>query len=147
MFVRWLFASLHLLALGVGLGAIYARARALKGPLDDAGIARVLLADNLWGLAGILWLSTGLVRAFGGLEKGTLYYLGEPLFHAKMTLFVLVLALEVRPMITLLRWRKQRRLGQPVDTSRARLLAAISHAQAGIVVMMVFLAVALARGL
>jgi len=143
----WLFATLHLLALGLGLGAVYARAKSLRGKLDDAGLARVFLADSFWGLAGILWLVTGLARAFGGLEKGTAYYLARPLFHAKLGLFVLVLALEIWPMTTLARWRFARRAGNLPDTSRARALSAVSHAQAGIVVVIVFLATAIARGL
>ena len=38
MFVRWLFAWLHLLGLGIGLGAVWARARAFGRPLDTAGL-------------------------------------------------------------------------------------------------------------
>ena len=34
MTVRWLLAAVHLLALGVGLGAVWARGRALAGELD-----------------------------------------------------------------------------------------------------------------
>jgi putative membrane protein len=145
--LRWLIATLHLLALGIGLGAVYARAKSLRGPLDDAGLARVFLADAFWGLAGVLWLVTGVARAFGGLEKGTAYYLSDGLFHAKLGLFVAVLVLEVWPMATLMRWRSARRAGRALDTSGARALAAVSHAQAGIVVVIVLLATAIARGL
>ncbi len=143
--VRWLFAAFHLLALGLGLGAVYARARALRGPLDDAGLSRVFLADMYWGIAGGLWLVTGLVRAFGGIEKGTPYYLHSHLFHAKLGLFVLILALEVWPMVTLIGWRAARAKNKVIDTSRAALFARISHAQAGFVVIIVFIATALAR--
>ncbi|MCI0434527.1 MAG: DUF2214 family protein [Gemmatimonadetes bacterium] len=73
MTLRWLIVSLHLLALPLGLGAITARARALRGPFDDAGLRRIFRADSLWGLAALLWISTGVGRAFGGLEKGTAY--------------------------------------------------------------------------
>ncbi len=147
MTIRWLVATLHLLALGIGLGSVYARARALRGPLDDAGLSRVFLADNFWALAGFLWLTTGLARAFGGLEKGTAYYLHEPLFHTKLTLFVVIVLLELRPIVVLMRWRGQRRRREPVDTSAARTLARLSHAQAGLVLLIVFLATAIARGL
>ena len=44
--VRWLFAALHLLALGIGLGAVWARGRALRGTLDPAGRRRAFAADS-----------------------------------------------------------------------------------------------------
>ena len=74
MTIRWLFAAVHLLALGIGLGAIWARARALQGALDTPGLRRAFYADTWWGIAAILWIATGLARAFGGMEKGAAYY-------------------------------------------------------------------------
>jgi putative membrane protein len=147
MVTQWILAVLHLLALGIGLGAAYARSRALRGTLDDAGFGRVFLADTWWGIAGALWIVTGVMRAFFGFGKGLDFYLGTALFHVKLTLVFAILVLEVLPMVTLIQWRRQRRSGGPVDTSRARALARISHAQAGIVVIIVFLAAAIARGM
>jgi len=74
MSIRWLLAALHLFGLGVGLGAVWARSRALRGTLNTAGIRRVLGADTWWGIAALVWISTGLLRAFAGFEKGTTYY-------------------------------------------------------------------------
>ena len=147
MLIRWIFASLHLLGLGLGLGAVYARSKALRGPLDDAGLSRVFLADMFWGIAGALWLITGLARAFGGFEKGTVYYMHQPLFHAKLGLFAVILILEGFVLMPLAKWRFERRAGRVPDTSGARRLAAISHAQAGLIVVIVFLATAIARGM
>src|SRR6185503_689121 len=101
MHLRWIVATVHLLALPLGLGSVWMRARALSRPLDAAGLKRVFAADTLWGVAAVIWLSTGLLRAFGGLEKGTMYYLANPFFHAKIGLFVLILVLELWPMVTL----------------------------------------------
>jgi putative membrane protein len=145
--IRWLFAALHLLALGIGLGAVWVRGSALRGPLDAAGYRRVFHADTLWGVAALLWISTGLVRAFGGLEKGSAYYLHNGAFLAKMTLLALVLALEVWPMTTLIRWRIAVGRGREVDAAPAAKLALISRVQAGLIVAMVFAATAMARGL
>src|SRR3954467_138311 len=105
MIVRWLFATFHLLALGIGLGAVWARARALQGPLDAPGLRRAFYADTWWGLAAVLWIGTGLVRLFGGLEKGTTYYFHNHVFWTKMLLLVLILVLEVKPMLAFVRWR------------------------------------------
>lgn len=68
--VRWVVAAVHLLALGMGLGAVWTRARALKALPEPSAFGRAFAADGVWGLAALLWISTGLWRAFGGLEKG-----------------------------------------------------------------------------
>jgi putative membrane protein len=146
MLIRWLFAAVHLLALGVGLGAVWARGRALRGQLDAAGLRRVFYADSWWGVAALLWIGTGLVRAFGGLEKGTAYYLGNHLFWGKMSLLVLILLLELRPMIALVRWRMELGRGTQPDTRAAPAFARISFVQAVLVMLMVLAATAMARG-
>ena len=144
--MRWLFAAVHLLGLGIGLGSVWARARALSGELDPRGHRRVFYADTWWGIAALLWIGTGLVRAFGGLEKGTAYYLHNHLFWGKMALLGLILLLEIRPMTTLIRWRSRLARGEQPDTSPAAGLARVSFVQAVLVVLMVLAATGMARG-
>ena len=91
-------------------------------------------------------MATGLLRAFGGLEKGSDFYLASPLFWVKMALLLAVVALEVWPMATFIRWRIARGRGQPPDTARAGALYAINQVQVGLVVVMVFVASLMARG-
>ncbi|HEX6069515.1 MAG TPA: DUF2214 family protein [Longimicrobiaceae bacterium] len=145
--LRMAVAALHLLALGIGLGAIVARARSLRAPLDASRLSGVFLADSLWGLAALLWVTTGLWRAFGGLEKGSAFYLGSTAFWIKMTLLGLILVLEAWPMVTLIRWRLARARGGAVDLGSAPAMSRISIAQTILVVAMVFVATAMARGL
>jgi putative membrane protein len=142
--LRLLLAALHLLALAIGFGAIHVRARGLLAG-TDAGRRVALAADAWWGVAALLWLATGLARAFGGLEKGSAYYLQSPEFLAKMALFALIVALEVWPMVVLIRWRIALRQGGAPDVSQAARLGWISHAQTALLVAIVLLATALAR--
>lgn len=144
--LRLLLAAMHLLGLGIGLGAVWARGRALRGIVDGAAIRRAFAADTWWGIAAVLWFSTGLARVLLGTEKATSYYLQNPLFHVKMGLFLLVLALEVWPMITLIRWRRAMGRNQTAAFGAARRIARISTIEAFVIVLMVFVAVALARG-
>ncbi len=146
VWLRWLVATLHLLTLPLGLGAIWARSRALSTTRSPADLKSVFVADNLWGLAAFLWLSTGLLRVFAGLEKPAGYYTHDRVFYAKMALFLVVFLLELRPMITLIRWRGAVRRGLAVDTAPAAELARISQIQMAIVIVIVFAATALARG-
>lgn len=139
-------SALHLLALAIGLPAVLARGRALAGPLDAAGLRRLFAADNAWGIAAALWIVTGAWRAFGGLEKGTQFYLSSPLFWTKLGLFGLVFALESWPMATFIRWRRQLRRAETPDTSRMTVLWVLNHAELALVVVIVFVASFMARG-
>lgn len=146
--LRWLLAAGHLLALGIGLGAVWVRARALASVVSDrAALPRALAADSAWGAAALLWVTTGLWRLFAGTEKPTQYYFGNHVFWTKMALFVVILALELRPMITLIRWRIALAKGGVPDLTPAPGLARISRVQAALVVLMVLAATAMARGL
>jgi putative membrane protein len=139
-------SALHLLALALGLPSVFFRGRALKGPLDGDGLRRLFATDSMWGAAAVLWLSTGLFRAFAGLEKGSQFYLASSLFWVKMGLFAIVLLLEVWPMVTLIRWRRARRRGGRLDTTHVGGLYLINHIEMGLVVVIVFVASFMARG-
>ena len=139
-------SALHLLALAIGLPAVFLRGRALRGRLDREGLRRLFAADSAWGVAAALWLATGLLRAFAGLEKGSQFYLASSLFWTKITLFVVIVVLEIWPMITFIRWRRAVGRGQSPDTSRARALYLVNHVEMALVVVIVFVAAFMARG-
>jgi putative membrane protein len=156
--LRLTLAWLHLLALGIGFWAVFARGEALKAaagelPRTDA-LRRAFKADAHWGVAALLWLATGLWRYLGATEKSTDYYNSNHIFLTKMALFVVVIALEIGPMMTLMRWRRAVGAGsaQPagggatIEPGRARKIATISYIQGAIVAVMIFTAVAMARG-
>ncbi|WP_449440964.1 DUF2214 family protein [Pseudomonas migulae] len=147
MLVHWFLAAIHLLAFALGFWAVLSRGTAFRRLATGVGEARnVLIADNLWGISAVLLLVTGGMRAFAGYEKGADYYLHQPLFHLKMTLFVLILLLEVAPMVTLIKWRIAQARGAAINTGRAALFARISHIEALLVLLMVVAATGMARG-
>jgi putative membrane protein len=142
-----LVASLHFLAIGLGLGGVFMRGIYLRQPLDAAGLRRLFAADSAWGVAALLWLATGAARAFGGLEKGTQFYLHNRMFELKLGLFALVLVLELRPMITFIRWRIAERRGAAIDTTIAPSLRRLNDLEVALVVAIVFVAGLMARGI
>jgi putative membrane protein len=148
--LRLFLATLHLLALGIGLGAVWARARALsERPFDIPAAHRTFTADNWWGLAAGLWIVTGVWRLRAGTEKATSYYMNNDVFRGKLLLFLVILALELVPMITLIRWRRTER--KSPDTWRpsegiAKRLARISYVEVALLVAIVAAAVTMARG-
>ncbi|TWC12248.1 MULTISPECIES: DUF2214 family protein [unclassified Pseudomonas] len=147
MLAHWSLAAIHLLAFALGLWAVLTRGTALRRLAGGADAVRnVLMADNVWGLSALVLLVTGGMRAFGGYEKGTDYYLHQPLFHLKMTLLLLILLLELMPMIALIKWRVALGKETTIDASRAGRLARISHIEALLLMLMVIAATGMARG-
>ena len=147
MLSHWFLAAIHLLAFALGLWGVLVRGSAFSRlAAGTAQVRTVLVADNVWGISAIVLLITGLMRAFGGFEKGTDYYLQQPLFHLKMTLFVIILLLELMPMITLIKWRIALGRGASIDLGRAKLFARISHMEALLMMLMVIAATGMARG-
>ena len=148
--LRIALAALHLLALGVGFGAVLRRATAARETATPGSVRRVLRADMDWGLAAGLWIATGLWRWIGGFEKETSYYLDNHAFLTKMGVLALILVLEIWPMVTLMRWRTAIGKGAApesvADPGTTRRIATISKLQAVLVVLMVVLAVMMARG-
>jgi putative membrane protein len=156
MLARWCLAAIHLLAFGFAFASVFgrARARALR-QLDPASslsanaasLKHVFRTDAMWGLAALVLLVTGVMRAFGGFEKGGAYYLHEPLFHLKMTALVVILLIEIAPMMALIRWRGALGRGGAMDLGKARKYAAMSAAEAGLMIVMVIAATGMARGI
>ncbi|MGV3524277.1 MAG: DUF2214 family protein [Candidatus Sericytochromatia bacterium] len=151
MLLSALLSTLHLLTLALGLGAIVARIglfRALAQAPDNPALrSRLLQADNLWGLAALFWIGTGLYRLLGGLEKPLAFYLGSGAFWLKMGLFLTVFALELAPMLFLMRWRQAGAEGLTPEPARLLRYARSSQVQAGVVILIVCVAAAMARGL
>jgi putative membrane protein len=146
-----LLSGLHVLALGVGLGSVFMRGRFLRslraGP-DPRALDGLFAADTLWGVAAGLWLVTGLARAFGHVEKAPDFYLRNGFFWMKMTLFVAVVTLEIWPMLTFIRWRSARRNGRPLPQfNRLARLVLVDDVETALVVVIPFVAAAMARGL
>ena len=147
MLAHWSLAAIHLLAFALGFWAVLTRGTALRRLAGGADAVRnVLVADNVWGLSALVLLVTGGMRAFAGYEKGADYYLHQPLFHLKMTLFVAILLLEIAPMIALIKWRIALGKGGAIDPSRAGRYARISHLEALLLILMVIAATGMARG-
>src|SRR5215210_2519515 len=117
--LRLTLAALHLLALGIGFGAVLGRSFALRvRPATAESLRRAFHFDTQWGVAAGLWVATGLWRYLGATEKATSYYNHNHAFLGKMGMLALILALEVWPMVTLIRWRSALgRGGAPGDVA------------------------------
>lgn len=148
--MRIILATVHLLALGIGLGAIFARARAMNDLTAPGALDRGMKADAWWGIAALLWISTGLWRVFASMEKTSSYYWSSRVFIAKMGLLAVILVIELWPMVTLIRWRvaAARNAMPAADEMQGvgKRIARISDLQTALIVAMVVAATMMARG-
>lgn len=145
--LQWLFATLHLLALGCGLGAIAARGRNLAPIPDAPAVQRSLRADNWWCLSLLLWIASGSVLAASHLPL--LWSQGRPVPLAMAKLLGLILLLlqewRSRPLIRQCRQRLERgRL--PTEEIRS-VLARHSKRQLLVLLLMLVISTALQSGL
>jgi len=145
MIVSALLSAIHVLTLAIGLGAIYARGRALAGPLDDAAWKKLLAADNVWGAAAGLWIASGLARVFYG-GKSPDFYWHNGFFWVKLGLFGLVFVLELTPMVTFMRVRAAQKKRAPLPSFSVDAYRRINQIETGLVVAIVFVAAFMARG-
>jgi putative membrane protein len=74
--------------------------------MNPAVVRRLARVDFLYMLTAMALLATGLARTWWGV-KGTAWYWHQPLLHLKLTLFVLIGLMSIKPTILFTRWRKQ----------------------------------------
>ena len=76
--------------------------------MNAAVVKRLARLDMIYGMAALAVLATGLARLFLG-PKGLGWYVSQPLFHLKMTLFVIGVLLSFKPTAVFRRWLRQLR--------------------------------------
>ena len=90
----------------IGLAALLACELALVAqPAAAMRLHQLRSLDGLYGLFAMLTLASGVARVVWG-AKGYAFYLGNPVFHVKVTLFVAVGLLSIYPTLKFLRWSK-----------------------------------------
>lgn len=114
--------------------------------LNAAVVERLARLDMIYGISAMVVLATGLARTWWGI-KGTAWYWGQPLLHAKVTLFVIIGLISIVPTLRFLRWRKAlRATGALPDEAAVRSTRRLVMIEAHLLVVIPLLAVFLARG-
>jgi putative membrane protein len=109
---------------------------------------RLQFCDTCYGLCAALVLVAGALRVFY-FEKGSHFYLSNPLFLVKMTLFVIVGLLSIYPTVRFLDWRKATRANQAPTMTDAQfsLLQAILRLEVVLLVGIILAASLMAKGI
>ncbi len=139
-------SALHLLSLAAGVASLFLRRQALLATLDDAGIRRVLRLDNISGVVALVWMGSGVWRAFGGLEKGTEYYTSNWVFWLKLGLLGVAWGFETKCMLTFIRWRSQLAKNQPIDVTVAPSLVRRHYPEIAMIGILTIVAAFMAHG-
>ena len=109
MTLEAILACIHLLALLTMVVFLSSEAALCRMEwMNAAVVKRLARLDMIYGIAALAMLATGLARVFLG-PKGAGWYVSQPLFHLKMTLFVLAFLLSLKPTVVFRRWSRQLR--------------------------------------
>ncbi|UYP29865.1 DUF2214 family protein [Pseudomonas sp. Z8(2022)] len=118
-----------------------------KAPLDLSRARSLMITDLAYGICAVLVLVTGAARVlwFG---KGTAYYLGNSLFHAKVGLFILVGLLSILPTVVFIKWRSAVKAGQAPEpgAQQVRLVTWSIRIELLLLLLIPLLAALMARG-
>lgn len=114
--------------------------------LNAAVVERLAKIDLVYGIAAVAVLLTGIARTWWGV-KGTNWYWTNPLLHVKVTLFIVIGLLSIKPTITFIRWRKElRATGKLPDEAQIKATRKLVMVQAHILPFIPLAAAFLARG-
>lgn len=137
-----LFRYLHFAALILLAGAVLIQNMAIKKTISDEDARNLAKVDKFAGFGAALSLVFGLVLwLWVGKPAG--FYSANPLFHAKLGLFLLLIVLAIRPAVFLHRLRNTTQGEIPVPGS-VRLLLRLELA---LLIAMPVLASLMARGI
>lgn len=107
MLTESLLAYAHFLAI-LSLVVFLSSEAALCRPewLNEAVVRRLIRLDQIYMFAAIAVLLTGIARTWWGV-KGTEWYWHQPLLHIKVSLYVLIGLISIKPTMSFTRWRRQ----------------------------------------
>jgi len=147
MFVDWLLASFHHLAVFSLAAILSAEICLTAGTIDDRMALRLARVDAWFGIVAAIALAAGLLRLFFG-AKGVDYYAANTFFWLKMALFAAVAVISIAPTFSYLVWRRRARADasfRPPAREIAWLRRAL-FAEAGLFALIPICAAAMARG-
>jgi len=110
---------LHLFGVVVLAGTLIIENMAISREISREDVRNLVKVDGIYGASAVVVLICGLTLLLAG-AKPSEFYTANPVFHVKMTLFVLVGLLSIYPTVFFLRNRKVEleRLAVPVAVIR-----------------------------
>ncbi|MBI5926584.1 MAG: DUF2214 family protein [Aquabacterium sp.] len=114
--------------------------------LNAAVVRRLARVDVIYLCAAVAVLLTGLARTWLGM-KGAGWYWHQPLLHLKLTLFVVIVLISLKPTLSFIRWRKVlEATGQLPSEDEVKGVRKLIMLEAHLLVLIPLAATLLARG-
>ena len=103
---------IHFICIFLITGTLITEYVLLKKIMTRSEISRLAKIDAVYGIAAITLITAGLTLWLGGFGKPAVYYNKNWIFHTKLTLFLIVGLLSIRPTGFFIKQRK----GNPEET-------------------------------
>lgn len=147
MTLEALLAALHLLAILTLVVFLSSQAALCRSEwLNAAVVERLARLDGIALVASAALLLTGLARVYWGI-KGVSWYVSQPLFHVKVTLFLVMLGLAWWPSVVFRQWRRDlRATGALPGAEAVRQMRRVVMIESHLLPVVAVLAVFWARG-
>ena len=138
---------LHYIGIMALMGSLISEHLILKPSIKKDQIKSLATIDLIYLLSAIVVLTTGILRWFV-YGKGYDFYMSTPLFHIKLTLFIILGVLSIFPTIKFLKWRKQINRGEEPDITEkgVKKLLMFIRIELLIIAIIPLLAVLIVRG-
>ena len=148
MFTDALLAYVHHIAAFALVAILFVEMALCKPGMSPAQVRILTRYDGMYGFFAAVLLIVGTMRVFWGI-KGAQFYAHNPAFHAKVGLFVLIGLLSVPPTLRYFRWRAALKANAQFTPGADEIKAnrRFIHIQAGLIVLLLLLAVLMARGI
>lgn len=148
MMLDLVLAFLHFAGAFVVFGALFAQAALLMTGVGPGKVSygRLARMDIVYACGALTVLAAGLLRVFYG-ARGAAFYLENPAFHAKMTLFVLIGVISIAPTVTFIKWRRAAKAdpGFLPEAKAVKRVKIIVHVQLTLLALLILSASVMAR--
>lgn len=143
-----LMAFLHHLAAFAVVATLVLEFVLIRDAITPQSVRRLKAVDAVFGASAGLLLVIGLLRV-AHFEKGAAYYFHNGFFLAKLSLFIAVGLLSIVPTLEFISWGKALKRGEipAVAPQRIRLLKGLIHAELAGIVLILFCAAFMAKGM
>ncbi len=112
--------------------------------IDGRQARKLARIDAIYGISALVVVVTGVLMFCGyGFGKGTALYLKNGVFHAKATIFVLIVLLSLKPTLFFLR---HRRAPDDATISVPKSIIMLQRVQLLLILVLPLLGLLLARG-